>query len=176
MARLKPYFIAIFPIASVSQISTLYAWNFKLNKSNLTLQCLNRNLNQFKNIGKIVILLIRPCHWSNSNWIRNYLTRPYHRTTHHLIIFFFCFEGIWPYQIGFCQDEKCEINLISSKIFLFLNVCVFVRKYQTFLSSFIWTMKKCRKNKLEEDLVVWISTEISDKLLMDFTVNFAKDI
>ena len=62
------------------------------------------------------------------------------------------------------------------KIFLFLNVCVFVRKYQTFLSSFIRTMKKCRKNKLEEDLVVWISTEISDKLLMDFTVNFAKDI
>ena len=37
-------------------------------------------------------------------------------------------------------------------------------------------MKKCRKNKLEEDLVVWISTEISDKLLMDFNVNFAKDI
>ena len=39
-------------------------------------------------------------------------------------------------------------------------------------------MKKCRKNKLEEDLVVGgrISTEISDKLLMDFTVNFAKDI
>ena len=36
--------------------------------------------------------------------------------------------------------------------------------------------KNAEKNKLEEDLVVWISTEISDKLLMDFSVNFAKDI